>query len=466
MGDKENPNTIDIPTDLLIEILLRLALKSLVKLKTVSKEWRSILDSKSFGDMYLSFQKSGKNCRKILAACHCDCGGPPSLLPGSGFKGNEEIVSLHCDVTRPSMSCDGLVCLPEPGWVNVVNPATGQLRRFASGPDPVSSLLIPPHKDIFLTGHWSTYFPGYWAMGFGRDKVRGSYKVVRMFFDPSHSEILDVNIGEWRKLSPPPYPVHVGRKSVCVNGSIYWFEIGSRCKILALDLHTQEFHNVAMPAPFRYKMDTQIVNLEDSLALVTSGVNKNLEWQLEILSMDAQKESWSLMYLISLADLHIRLLEARWFTPVTVSKQGNLLIYDNKRRLYKYYPRTNIVRRISPHTCIVLSPYLETLFQLQTDQLDLRTGRTICISKVWIASAQVISSLRSRVDKFLCRGKAYSQDYTLQICDFDVIIAPDCWSFNTRGRGDGSLQSSPTPYGVNRPLQDLTVNAFLFFYPT
>lgn len=36
--------------------------------------------------------------------------------------------------TRPSMSCDGLVCTPEEECVNVLNPSTGQLQRFHSPP--------------------------------------------------------------------------------------------------------------------------------------------------------------------------------------------------------------------------------------------------------------------------------------------------------------------------------------------
>lgn len=62
---------------------------------------------------------------------------------------------------------------------------------------------------------WWTIFPGFWAMGFGRDIVDGSYKVVRMFFDPSFwCEILDVGgTGEWRRVNPPPYKVEPLRKS-------------------------------------------------------------------------------------------------------------------------------------------------------------------------------------------------------------------------------------------------------------
>ncbi|CAG7907747.1 unnamed protein product [Brassica rapa] len=65
--------------------------------------------------------------------------GQRNRIP-QGFQGDEEVemVYLHFDVaSRPSLSCDGLVCIPVPGWVNVFNPSTGEFRRFPSGPYPV-----------------------------------------------------------------------------------------------------------------------------------------------------------------------------------------------------------------------------------------------------------------------------------------------------------------------------------------
>lgn len=64
--------------------------------------------------------------------------------------------------------------------------------------------------------------PEIYAVGFGKDRVNGSYKVVRMLFNRSfHCEILDVNIGEWRKLAnPSPYKVDAKRKSACE-----WFNL-------------------------------------------------------------------------------------------------------------------------------------------------------------------------------------------------------------------------------------------------
>lgn len=143
MGEEEeNPNSMYIVSDLLEEIFLRMPLKSILKCRTVSKQWRSILESKRFAEKRKSLQKD----RKILAAYDCDCGGRPSLLPESRFEGDEEIVYLHCNAARPSMTCDGLICFPEQDWIIVLNPLTRQLRRFPSG-------LNPRHKCRFGFGN-------------------------------------------------------------------------------------------------------------------------------------------------------------------------------------------------------------------------------------------------------------------------------------------------------------------------
>lgn len=132
MGEEEqNPNSIYIPHELLEEIVIRLPSKSIQKWRTVSKQWRSILESRRFRDKHMSLPKS----RKILAAYNCDCGGRLRHLPDfeSRFKGDEEIVYIHCDAARLSLTCDGLVCFLEHDWIIVLNPSTRQLRRFPSG---------------------------------------------------------------------------------------------------------------------------------------------------------------------------------------------------------------------------------------------------------------------------------------------------------------------------------------------
>ncbi|CAE6074997.1 unnamed protein product [Arabidopsis arenosa] len=218
------------------------------------------------------------------------------------------------------------------GCVNVLNPSTGKSLRFPSGPDPVTANR---YVDGHRYGHWSKIFTAYWAMGFGRDKVNGIYKVVRMFFEPDHyCEILDVNIGEWRKSSPPPYLVDARKKSACVNGSIYWLHVLT-FQILALDLHTEEFRDVPfhnLPSrPPSLAITDQLVNLDDRLAISTVHFRS---WTLAIWTMDAKEERWSMTYSIRLSgrDLY-RQPSSMNFRPVTVTKQGNLFFHDNENSI-------------------------------------------------------------------------------------------------------------------------------------
>ncbi|CAL9235360.1 unnamed protein product [Arabidopsis halleri] len=288
------------------------------------------------------------------------------------FEGDEEVEMLYlqCDVaSQPSLSCDGLVCIPVSGWINVLNPSTGEFLRFPSGRDPrlINGLdFIDSMFDVF---------PGCWTMGFGRDKVNGSYKIVRMLFDHDHyqnryCQILDVNIGEWRKLSPPPYYMGYRNKSACVNGSIYWVLGLTRCKLLAFDLHTEEFRDVPTPPRSEiYERSCQVVNLEDRLALAVTYTTIS-HWNVKIWSMDAHEETWSITYSIRLfpKDMNSDIMNffTLWFwtRPLAVSKRGNLFFHDNEKRLFKYYPETDEVHIIERDICVI-SPFVENLLPLQ-----------------------------------------------------------------------------------------------------
>ncbi|KAH0930768.1 hypothetical protein HID58_016495 [Brassica napus] len=261
-----------------------------------------------------------------------------------------DFVKYHA--TRPSMSCDGLVCTPEEECVNVLNPSTGQLQRFHSPP-----LVSRRTNSTFTNGTWTTYFPGYYAMGFGREKIKGHYKVVRISGDPNYSDTLDVSTLETTSLQ------------ACVKGTIYWLRIKSHgvkdsvYSILALDLHTEKFHYVKHPhLPKGIVLEAQIVNVGDRL--------------LGIWTMDAsQEETWSNTHSISLGIKPY--VESRSFTPLSVSNQGNVVFYDDKKRLFKYYQDTDQLRPFSSDICAIC-PYLESLVPLKLQQVEFST-RVTCI---------------------------------------------------------------------------------------
>ncbi|CAH8361526.1 unnamed protein product [Eruca vesicaria subsp. sativa] len=348
--------------ELLEGIFLRLPLKSIVKFKTVSKQWRSILESRRFMERRRIMNAQTKT--KIVA----------DLIPPI-FKGDEELemVYLQCDVdSEPSLllSCDGLVCIPVRGWVIVFNPSTGESRRFSSGRDPRFHRYAKYRYSDCLCDD----FPGYWRMGFGGDNVSGSYKIVRMFFNHYRQiycccEILDVKIGAWQKLNPPPYDVGLRRKSTCVNGSIYWVKGTPYNKLLALDLHTLEWRDVGLPLG-ALGTSCQVANLENRLALADSYIENN-HWNVKIWSMEAPEEveeTWSVIYSIPLLDLahpddNLSSLFSFWIMPVAVSKNGNLFFHDNYESLFKYYRETGEVRLIAAEISVI-TPFIENLVPL------------------------------------------------------------------------------------------------------
>ncbi|KAG2320847.1 hypothetical protein Bca52824_014060 [Brassica carinata] len=302
--------------DVVEEILVRLPLKSILRFKTVSRQWRSTLESRRFADRRMLVPKK----QKILAV-----GGNQTQ---SRFQGDAEIetVYLECDeATRPSLTCNGVVCIPEPNWVSVLNPSTGEFLRFCSGPSTMRTTCLP-------------------------DEVNGKYKVVSMSFEHNSYQILDVDIGQWRKLVPPPYKVVTSTKSACVKGSIYWY--------------SSLLHSAA----------ARIVNLDDRLAIADICMMKP-GWNLEIWIMDAQEETWSMTYCITLAhrviSMHERVIE-EWktmFTPLAVSKEGCLFFYDTKKRLFKYDPETDFLCCLSSDICVISplskiwSVYIQVVFR-------------------------------------------------------------------------------------------------------
>lgn len=136
---------VNLGFDMEEEVLLRLPLKSILKFKSVSKQWRSLLESRSFSERRRIIIQQNQKKMQFVAS---------SLLINNRevvVKDEEEeveMIYLDCDFPkllpskdrdfsiRPSLSCDGLVCMPVPGWINVLNPSTGEFLRFPSGRDP------------------------------------------------------------------------------------------------------------------------------------------------------------------------------------------------------------------------------------------------------------------------------------------------------------------------------------------
>ncbi|CAA7050641.1 unnamed protein product [Microthlaspi erraticum] len=389
---------MDLPFDVEIEILQRLPVRTLHRLELVSKKWRSLIRSPYFKERYLVHQKS-KHRFKILANVmdpFSRISGKTGLLRPWDDDPQFSYVLLQ-NKESSSFSCDGVICCPGPGNKFLfINPATlqniqvGEGRPLSHRPRTFEALGPLPYTfyvKYYLESSRDDYenrYPKFHLLGFGRDRVSGDYKLVRLFRCHSwetricsECEVFSLKTWRWTYVSSVPIPCPDGQASASVNGSIYWFtvylwvprsEYSATAKIIAFDLHTHRFRAVCHPPLFDARIPSssiQLVNLRDQVWIVEQTPSC-----LEMWSMDRGGDAWEKMYSIDLKSCGMSDLEV--FTPIEICNYGKVLIKgkkpeDLKERLLKYDPRTKTLL-LSDHqtyyqTC-VRAPYFQSLFSL------------------------------------------------------------------------------------------------------
>ncbi|KAH0907155.1 hypothetical protein HID58_038982 [Brassica napus] len=276
-----------LPDDVVELILERLPVVSLLRFMSVSKTWKSTIESPSFKQ------------RQLMITSRKSRG--PDVLYVTGF-GNEEdeikeeeanMVVGSCVIRSlkfPTRSdkvcygtCDGLVCLFSNRHPSVVfNPATRWRRSF---PLPRVQPLIISHFKARSNLFCYTQEP---QLGFGKDKVRGTYKPVWLFnsseFDLDNAttcEVFDFTTNAW------------SQKPVYFDGSLYWLTECKETKLLSFDLHTETF-KVICNAPFPMYLTLALSSCASSItALIWSlgGCNMMMTWK-QMCSIDLTKTTF------------------------------------------------------------------------------------------------------------------------------------------------------------------------------
>ncbi|XP_039156295.1 F-box/kelch-repeat protein At3g23880-like [Eucalyptus grandis] len=153
--------------DILIEILLRLPAKSLMRFKCVGKRWRSLISNPGFAKSHLQRLMA----RDLIPSQRIFKTSPfESIdyeLHDGGIGGDDDLAVVKVHELRigdpywePELvgSCHGLVCLLVPGRFFLYNPTTKESRNF-----PCSDLV---QQDALVNG-------------FGYDPRSDDYKIVQ-----------------------------------------------------------------------------------------------------------------------------------------------------------------------------------------------------------------------------------------------------------------------------------------------
>ncbi|CAL9226068.1 unnamed protein product, partial [Arabidopsis halleri] len=218
--------------DVVENILERLSVESLLRLKTVSKQWKSTIESRYFQEKQLKHrQQSGDPDVLMVSVCPYDVRNPTIESLRTLQLGSSSTVKIPTPWEKENIwylvshsSCDGLVCLYHP-------------HKSGDGYNKLG------HK--------------FFRVGFGKDKFTGTFKPVWLYNsaeiglkNATTCEVFDFSTNAWRYVTPAaPYRVFACPEPVYLDGSLYWFTECEETKVLSFDLHTETFQ-VVSKAPF------------------------------------------------------------------------------------------------------------------------------------------------------------------------------------------------------------------------
>ncbi|KAI6693609.1 hypothetical protein NL676_021319 [Syzygium grande] len=241
-----------LPEDIVIELLLRLPVKSLMRFKCVCKRWRSLISDPDLAKTHLRRLKAGDmvSRQRIFKTSPIET-IDYQAYDGVGRIDDRAVVEFHelrmeDTAWEPYLvgSCDGLVCLFVSGRFLLYNPSTRECRDL-------------PKSDLFqLDEGWDLPGPDPFELeelfvGFGYDPRSDDYKIVQGDgIENWQVEIFSLKSASWRiKQVQPENDLPVTERGVYWNGALHWCVIDeSRSRgesmIMSFDLSEEKFHQV------------------------------------------------------------------------------------------------------------------------------------------------------------------------------------------------------------------------------
>ncbi|XP_010480457.2 PREDICTED: putative F-box/kelch-repeat protein At1g12870 [Camelina sativa] len=354
-----------LPDNVVEEIFLKLPVKSLMRLKSLSKQWRSTIESHFFSHMHLKIsQRSHVDHAKVMIITwNPDIKNisfrtisleSVRFLPSNLF--NFPHVFRFHDGIYASESCDGLFCVHSPNTqeIYVVNPATRWFRQLP--PARFQILMDKLNPTLGTFGDLQVQSISHLAFVKASD-----YKLVWLYNSDVYNsdasspdervtkcEVFDFKANTWRYLTcTPSYRIYHDQKPVSVNGSLYWFTepYNTEIKVIALDIRTEIFRLLPKPSLIT-SSDPSYIDmciLGNSLCMYETEGNKSIQ---EIWKLKSSEDVWEKIYTINLLSSyysHFDFLDGfsstdgfNWPQKDLVKSSIPVAIYKNKKILLSH----------------------------------------------------------------------------------------------------------------------------------
>lgn len=292
-----------LPLEIIVNVLSRLTVKDLLRLRSVCRAWRSLIDSPNFIKLHLSHSmETATNLGLVLKAdelywVDAATFSSPLRLHHPIDDGGGGVEVLGC--------CNGvLALLNSSGVVALWNPSTRRYRKL-----PISH----PEHFPFPVGVFE-----FSTTGFGYDSVNDDYKFLRML--PGRKDdilslcpdvkLYSVKAKTWKTVNGfPSYYGYQAGIGIFVNGALHWLvcqEPNSYCFIVGFDLVTEEHREVLLPFYQDGRFYIKLVELGGCLSLVKNyrPEHKNSERaEIWVMKEYGVQESWTKLFSVVPSDV-------------------------------------------------------------------------------------------------------------------------------------------------------------------
>ncbi|KAG4387662.1 hypothetical protein AAZX31_09G010500 [Glycine max] len=325
-----------LPREVVTDILSRLPAKSLLRFRSTSKSWKSLIDSQHFNSVHLSRSLSLTSNTTLILRLDSDLYQTnfPTLDPPLFL--NHPLMCYSNNITLLG-SCNGLLCISNVADdIAFWNPSLRQHRILPSLPLPRRRL----HPD-------TTLFAAR-VYGFGFDHTSPDYKLVRIsyFVDlqdrsfDSQVKLYTLRANAWKTLPSMPYALCCARTmGVFVGNSLHWvvtrkLEPDQPDLIVAFDLTHEIFTELPLPdtGGVGGGFEIDVALLGDSLCMTVNFHNSKMDvWVMREYN---RGDSWCKLFTLEESR---ELRSFKCLRPLGYSSDGNKVLLEHDRKRLCWY---------------------------------------------------------------------------------------------------------------------------------
>ncbi|KAF7813730.1 F-box/kelch-repeat protein [Senna tora] len=345
-------NTVTIMTyfaeELLLNIFLRLPVKSLLRFKSVSKLWHSLISDPHFANSH--FQRSPFLSDRLLHIAD-------SQVRSIDFHSSlSAVLHLNCPIIPPPPSlqiwgsCKGFVVVHNTDYFFVWNPSTGSYKQLTSFPMP--SLSVP------------------FIHGFGYDVSNDDYLLVLAARELRYAQFFSIKANSWKEIEGSTnfsYCNAVIESSIgsFLNGAIHWLVFGPHATttdhvVLAFDVTERNFHEIPLGDNIKWIFGFSYFGIIGGcLGLCEFGAFTANIWLMKEYGV---KSSWTKSFVVSLDNFTS---PANYFCPIDLTQSGEIVGSDGITGYLRLNDKGEVLERrtYSNHWCKAVT-YTETLLSL------------------------------------------------------------------------------------------------------